>query len=86
MHIATLDGDNSKLVIEMNIVRGVGYEPAASGEGLPIGVLPVDAIYTPVRKVNFTVESTRVGQHTDYERLNFEIWTKICTCEQRSPF
>ena len=75
MHIATLDGHDSKLVIEMNIERGVGYEPAASGEGLPIGVLPVDAIYTPVRKVNFTVESTRVGQHTDYERLNFEIWT-----------
>ena len=70
-----MDGNDSKLIIEMNVERGVGYEPAASGEGLPIGVLPVDAIYTPVRKVNYTVETTRVGQHTDYERLRFEIWT-----------
>ena len=75
LHIATLDGSNSKLVIEMNVERGVGYEPAASGEGLPIGVLPVDSIYTPVRKVNYSIETTRVGQHTDYERLKLEVWT-----------
>jgi len=74
-HIATLDGANSKLVIEMNVEQGVGYEPASSAAGLPIGVLPVDAIYSPVRKVNFNVERTRVGQHTDYERLVIEVWT-----------
>ena len=74
-HIATLDGPNSKLIIEMNVEQGVGYEPASSANGLPIGVLPVDAIYTPVRKVNFNVERTRVGQHTDFERLVVEIWT-----------
>ena len=74
-HIATLDGANSKLVIEMNVEQGVGYDPASSATGLPIGVLPVDAIYSPVRKVNFNVERTRVGQHTDYERLVIEVWT-----------
>jgi len=74
-HIATLDGPNSKIVVEMNVEQGKGYEPASSADGLSIGVLPVDAIYTPVRKVNFTVERTRVGQHTDFERLVLEVWT-----------
>ena len=74
-HIATLDGPNSKLEMDLNVETGKGYEPAASGDGRPIGELPVDAIYTPVRKVNYTVERTRVGQHTDYERLNVEVWT-----------
>ena len=74
-HIATLDTAASKLVVEMNVEQGIGYEPAASADGLPIGVLPVDAIFTPVRKVNYTVERTRVGQHTDYERLLLEVWT-----------
>ena len=74
-HIATLDGPNSKLEMDLNVETGMGYEPAISGDGRPIGELPVDAIYTPVRKVNYTVERTRVGQHTDYERLNVEVWT-----------
>ena len=74
-HIATLDGPNSKLIMEMNVEQGQGYDPAASSDGLPIGVLPVDAIYTPVRKVNYNVERTRVGQHTDYERLVMDVWT-----------
>jgi len=74
-HIATLDGSSSKLVIEMNVEQGVGYAPASGATGLPIGVLPVDAIYSPVRKVNFNVENTRVGQHTDFERLIVEVWT-----------
>ena len=75
LHIATLDGAGSRLVMEMNVEQGKGYDPAASSDGLPIGVLPVDAIYTPVRKVNYSVDRTRVGQHTDYERLNLEVWT-----------
>lgn len=74
-HIATLDGSNSRLVIEMNVEQGVGYEPASSANGLPIGVLPVDAIYTPVRKVNYNVERTRVGQYTNFDRLVVEVWT-----------
>jgi DNA-directed RNA polymerase subunit alpha len=62
-------------VIEMNVEQGVGYAPASGATGLPIGVLPVDAIYSPVRKVNFNVERTRVGQNTDFERLILEVWT-----------
>ncbi len=79
LHIATLDGEGSRLVMEMNVEHGKGYAPAASTDGLPIGVLPVDAIYTPVRKVNYSVERTRVGQYTDYERLLLEVWTNGAT-------
>jgi DNA-directed RNA polymerase subunit alpha len=75
LHLATLDSDESKLSLELNVERGIGYAEASRGEGLPIGVLPVDAIYTPVRKVNYTTESIRVGQKTDFERLTIEIWT-----------
>ena len=75
LHLATLDSDESKLSIELNVERGISYAEASRGEGLPIGVLPVDAIYTPVRKVNYTTESIRVGQRTDFERLTIEIWT-----------
>lgn len=74
-HIATLDGTSSRLVVEMNVEQGVGYDPASNANGLPIGVLPVDAIYTPVRKVNYNVERTRVGQYTNFERLMVEVWT-----------
>lgn len=75
LHIATLDSDKAKLNIEMNVEQGRGYHPASSHEGLPIGVLPVDAIFTPVRKVNYTVEPVRIGQQTDFERLIVEVWT-----------
>ncbi|MBM3940276.1 MAG: DNA-directed RNA polymerase subunit alpha [SAR202 cluster bacterium] len=75
LHIATLDSDKAKLMMEMNVEQGKGYRPAAHHTGLPIGVLPVDAVFTPVRKVNYTVERTRVGQHTDFERLLLEVWT-----------
>ena len=78
LHLATLDSDDSKLSIEFNVEQGVGYLPAVQGEGsesLPVGVLPVDAIFSPVRKVNYHVERTRVGQVTDYERLVLEVWT-----------
>ncbi len=79
LHIATLDGEGSKLAMELNVEQGKGYAPAASTEGLPIGALPVDAIYTPVRKVNYAVERTRVGQYTDYERLHLQVWTNGAT-------
>lgn len=76
LHIATLE-ENSTLVMEINIARGRGYVPADQNktDNTPIAVIPVDSIYTPVRKVNFTVENTRVGQVTDYDRLILEIWT-----------
>ena len=76
LHIAPLE-DNATLGMEINIATGRGYVPAEQNkdENTPIAVIPVDSIYTPVRKVNFTVENTRVGQVTDYERLILEIWT-----------
>ena len=76
LHIATLD-DKANLVMEINFSTGRGYVPADQNkdENTPIGVIPVDSIYTPGRKVNYTVENTRVGQITDYERLVLEIWT-----------
>ena len=76
LHIATLE-ENASLVMEMNISKGRGYVTADKNkdENTPIAVIPVDSIYTPVRKVNFTVENTRVGQVTDYDKLILEIWT-----------
>lgn len=76
LHIATLE-ENATLVMEINISRGRGYVPAEQNktESMPIAVIPVDSIYTPVRKVNFSVENTRVGQVTDYDKLILEIWT-----------
>jgi DNA-directed RNA polymerase subunit alpha len=63
--------------MEMNIATGKGYVPAEQNktEETPIAVIPVDSIFTPVKKVNFSVENTRVGQVTDFDRLIVEIWT-----------
>jgi len=78
LHLATLDSKDSHLSIEFNVEQGVGYQPAPQGDGTsnpPVGVLPVDAIFSPVREVNYNIERTRVGQITDYERLILEVWT-----------
>ncbi|WP_069805739.1 DNA-directed RNA polymerase subunit alpha [Thermogemmatispora onikobensis] len=75
LYIATLDNENARLDMEMVVETGRGYVPADSKEDQPIGVIPVDAIYSPVEKVNFTVEHTRVGQMTNYEKVVLEIWT-----------
>ncbi|MCI0440487.1 MAG: DNA-directed RNA polymerase subunit alpha [Chloroflexi bacterium] len=75
LHLATLDSPESKLSVELNVQRGKGYSSAYDGEGQPIGVMPLDAIFTPVRRVNYYVEKTRVGQRTDFERLMLEVWT-----------
>lgn len=75
LHLATLDSPDAKLVVEFNVELGKGYIPASHGDGLPIGVIPVDAIFTPIRKVNYTVEPIRVGQMTGYESLTLEVWT-----------
>lgn len=76
LHIATLDKD-ANLVMELTIQKGKGYVSAdkLKQQDAPIGVIPVDAIFSPVRKVNYHVEHTRVGQITDYDRLVFELWT-----------
>ena len=78
LHLATLDDPEVTLSIEFNVDQGVGYQPAVQNEGvtgLPVGVLPIDAIFNPVRKVDYTIERTRVGQVTDFERLVLEVWT-----------
>ncbi|MCX7711251.1 MAG: DNA-directed RNA polymerase subunit alpha [Clostridia bacterium] len=76
LHIATLNGDH-RFYMEFTINKGRGYVPAEKNKqyGQPIGIIPVDSIYTPVRKVNYTVENTRVGQVTDYDKLTLEVWT-----------
>ncbi|PZN13369.1 MAG: DNA-directed RNA polymerase subunit alpha [Bacillota bacterium] len=74
--IATLEPDG-RLFMEMTVQRGRGYVPAERNKkpDRTIGVIPVDSIFTPIRKVNFQVENTRVGKITDYDRLTLEIWT-----------
>jgi DNA-directed RNA polymerase subunit alpha len=74
-YLATLDSDDSTLSVEINIERGIGYAEASRGGVLPIGVLPIDALYTPIRKVSYNVEEVRVGRRTDFERLVLEVWT-----------
>ncbi len=76
LHIATL-AEGGKLYMELTLNKGRGYVPAEKNKQNvgAIGVIPVDSIYTPVSKVNYTVDNTRVGQVTDYDKLTFEIWT-----------
>lgn len=75
--IATLSGKDTKLYIELTITRGRGYVSADKNkaEDLPIGVIAVDSIYTPTERVNVTVENTRVGQITDYDKLTLDVYT-----------
>jgi len=75
IYLTSLDSAKNRLSIEFHVETGKGFVPAAPVEGTPIGTLPVDAIFTPIRKVNFTIEKTRVGQVTDYERLVLEVAT-----------
>ena len=75
LRLATLDSPKGRLTVEFNVERGRGYQPAGSTDGMPIGVIPVDAVFTPVRKVNYQVGKTRVGQVTNYDRLTLELWT-----------
>ncbi len=75
LYIATLDNEDARLEMELVVETGRGYVPADSKEDQPIGVIPVDAIYTPVQKVNYTVEHTRVGQMTNYDKIVLDIWT-----------
>lgn len=76
LHLFTVDDNNAHLEIEMTVERGRGYSPADERMGkLPIGELPVDAIFSPVRRVNWDVGYARVGQSTNYDKLILEVWT-----------
>ena len=76
LHIATLNED-AHLQMQLTLDRGRGYVSADKNKtpSMPIGVIPIDSIFTPIKKVNYTVEDTRVGQITDYDKLTLEIWT-----------
>ncbi|MGN1235192.1 MAG: DNA-directed RNA polymerase subunit alpha, partial [Christensenellaceae bacterium] len=73
-YICTVD-QGGKIDLELTIGRGRGYRPASANKKPIIDYIPIDSIYTPVQKVNYTVESTRVGQNTDYDKLTIEVWT-----------
>ncbi len=73
--LASLDSSKARLSMTLHAEAGTGFRPATPVEGMPIGYIPIDAVFTPTRKVNYTVDKTRVGQVTDYERLTLELWT-----------
>jgi DNA-directed RNA polymerase subunit alpha len=75
LYLFTSDSSKVRLDIEFQVEAGRGYSPADQRGKLPIGELPVDAIFSPVRRVNFSVEPARIGQTTNYDRLIVEIWT-----------
>jgi DNA-directed RNA polymerase subunit alpha len=75
LYLLTVDDDKAYLEIEMNVERGRGYSPSDERGRLPIGELPTDAIFNPVRRVNYEVGRARVGQDTSFDRLILEIWT-----------
>ncbi len=75
LHLVTMDSPKGQLHAELNVEPGQGYMPAGQVDGLPIGVIPLDAVFSPVRKVNYKVSRTRVGQETNYDRLEMEVWT-----------
>jgi DNA-directed RNA polymerase subunit alpha len=76
LYLFTVDDNKTNLEIDFTVERGRGYSPASDRSGrLPIGELPVDAVFSPVTRVNYTVGSARVGQSTNFDRLELEIWT-----------
>lgn len=75
LYLFSVDSDDAFLEIEMTVETGRGYSPAEARGRLPIGELPVDAIFSPIRRVAYNVEKTRVGQLADYDRIVMEIWT-----------
>ena len=75
LHLLTVDSNDVDLDIELVVGTGRGYSPAEDRGRLPIGEIPVDAIFSPVRKANYKVTRTRVGQMTDYDKLVMEVWT-----------
>jgi DNA-directed RNA polymerase subunit alpha len=82
--LLTLDSDSGSIEMDLTIETGMGYRPAEHTEDMPIGVVPVDAIFSPVRRVNYQVEKTRVGQMTNFDKLMLEIETDGTTTAQAS--
>ena len=80
--LLTLDSDSGSIEMDLTVETGVGYQPAEHTEEMPIGVIPVDAIFSPVRRVNYQVEKTRVGQMTNYDKLTLEIESDGTTTAQ----
>jgi DNA-directed RNA polymerase subunit alpha len=75
LYLATLDSPEAKLSVELDVELGEGYREAESGDNMPVGTIPVDAVFTPVRKVNFSVEPVHVSREMRRERLALEVWT-----------
>jgi len=75
LYLFTVDSDEAEVEMELTVQRGKGYSPAEERGKLPIGELPIDAIFSPIRKVGYEVERARVGQMTNFDRLIMEIWT-----------
>lgn len=75
LYLFTVDSDEAQFEMEATVQLGRGYDPAENRERLPIGELPVDAIFSPVSRVRYSVGAARVGQHTNYDRLVLEVWT-----------
>lgn len=86
LHLATVTDDEGRLVMEVQIARGVGYVPADQHgvDHLGLGAIPIDSLFTPVRRVNHHVESTRVGHQTDLDRLILEVWTNAAMSPKRA--
>lgn len=75
LYLVSLDSPEAKLYVEFDVEMSKGYKEAESSDNMPVGVIPVDAIFTPIRKVNFTVEPIHVGEESSLERLFLEVWT-----------
>ncbi len=75
LYLATLDSPEASLYVEFNVELGEGYRQAEAGDNLPVGAIPVDAIFGPIRKVNIAVEPTHIGRETSQEQLLLEVWT-----------
>ncbi|CAG0970617.1 partial DNA-directed RNA polymerase subunit alpha, partial [Planctomycetaceae bacterium] len=75
LYLFTVDSEDANLEMEMTVHSGRGFSPAEERGRLPLGELPIDAIFSPITRVNFEVERSRVGQRTNYDKLVLEIWT-----------
>lgn len=75
LHLISMNSSKAKLSIELNVEMGRGYLPARSSDGLPVGVIPIDAVFTPIRRVNYSIESSGAGEGSSQERLVLEVWT-----------
>ena len=75
LYLATLDSAEASLYVQFDVELGEGYRQAESSDNLPVGVIPLDAVFTPIRKINFTVEPVHIGREISRERLCLEVWT-----------